>query len=83
MQLDILTPNAQLYSEDVKSVLLPGSKGSFIVLNNHAPIISTLKKGEIKIIDQKGKTIYFEISGGIVENSTNKISVLVEVGTQL
>ena len=83
MQLDILTPSTQLFSQEVKSVSLPGMKGSFIILNDHAPIVSTLRSGKIKVIDASNKTTHFEISGGIVECSSNKISVLLESGKQL
>ncbi len=57
---------------------VPGSKGSFEILRNHAPIISTLEKGRIKIIDQKGMTTYFDVDGGVIEAKNNKIIVLAE-----
>ena len=50
MYLEIITPEQTLFKGDVDSVLFPGSLGDFQVLNNHAPIVSTLKKGEVKII---------------------------------
>lgn len=78
MQLDIITPDKLLFSGDVKSVLLPGTEGKFGVLNRHASMISTLKKGKIKVIDNQQKTQYFEISGGVAEVHKNKIIVLAE-----
>lgn len=57
---------------------MPGTKGSFEVLNNHAPIISTLEKGKIKIVDSTGKESFFDINSGVVEVQSNKIIVLVE-----
>ena len=53
MFLEIITPDKKLFSGDVKSVLLPGTSGTFGVLNKHASMISSLKKGKIKIIDEK------------------------------
>ena len=50
MYLEIITPEQTLYKGDVESILLPGSYGDFQVLNNHAPIVSTLTKGKVKII---------------------------------
>ena len=50
MYLEIITPEQTLFKGEVDSVLFPGSLGDFQVLNNHAPIVSTLKKGEVKII---------------------------------
>ncbi len=59
MQLEIITPEKKIYTGDIKLVQVPGSKGSFEILNNHAPIISTLEKGEIKIIDYAGQKNLF------------------------
>ena len=78
MVLEIITPDKRIYSGQVKLVQLPGTKGSFEILKNHAPIISTLEKGSIKVIEESGQTIYFEIEGGVIENKDNKIIVLVE-----
>lgn len=78
MLLEIITPDKRIYSGEVKLVQLPGSKGSFEILNNHAPIISTLDRGRIKVIEESGQVLYFEIEGGVIENKDNKIIVLVE-----
>jgi F-type H+-transporting ATPase subunit epsilon len=78
MNLEIITPDKKLYHDEVKRVRLPGSKGLFEILNNHAPIISTLEKGTIRIIDKDNKKITFEVNGGIVENKENNIIVLLE-----
>jgi F-type H+-transporting ATPase subunit epsilon len=79
MQLDIITPEKKIYTGEVKLVQVPGSKGSFEILNNHAPIISTLENGEIKIIDLQDRKIYFDISGGVIEVNQNKIIILAEL----
>jgi F-type H+-transporting ATPase subunit epsilon len=78
MLLEIITPDKSIYSGEIKLVQLPGSMGSFEILKNHAPIISTLDKGKIKVIEESGKTLYFDIEGGVIENKDNKIIVLVE-----
>jgi F-type H+-transporting ATPase subunit epsilon len=78
MLLEIITPDKRIYSGQVKLVQLPGTKGSFEILKNHAPIVSTLEKGRIKVIEESGQTLYFEIEGGVIENKDNKIIVLVE-----
>lgn len=78
MQLEIITPNKIIYSGRVSLVQLPGSMGSFEILNHHAPIVSTLDKGKIKVVEENGQILYFEIEGGIVENKDNKIIVLAE-----
>jgi len=78
MFLEIITPDKQIYQDQVKRVRLPGSSGLFEILNNHAPIIATLEKGTIRVIDTNKQTIKFEVKGGIVENKNNKIIVLLD-----
>ena len=78
MLLEIISPDNKLYSGEVDLVQVPGSKGSFEILKNHAPIISTLDEGKIKIVDGKGTTSFFEIGGGVIEAKNNKIIVLAE-----
>jgi F-type H+-transporting ATPase subunit epsilon len=78
MKLEIITPDKKIYSGDVKLVQLPGSKGAFEILNNHAPIISTLDKGKIKVEEASGQVLFFDVEGGIVENKDNKLIILAE-----
>jgi F-type H+-transporting ATPase subunit epsilon len=78
MLIEIITPDKKVFEGEVKLVQLPGSKGGFEILKNHAPIISTLEKGTIKVVDKNGKEHLFEVDGGVVENKANKIIVLVE-----
>ena len=58
MFLEIVSPEKTLFTGDVSSVQLPGSEGSFQILNNHAPIVSTLKKGEMGTIFCTGSMVY-------------------------
>jgi F-type H+-transporting ATPase subunit epsilon len=78
MLLEIITPDKKLFSGEVKSVKLPGSAGSFGVLKNHAPLISSLTKGDVKVVDEQKKSLSFPIKGGVVEVLKNKITVLAE-----
>ena len=78
MLLDILTPEKLLFEGEVKSIKLPGTNGEFEILNNHAPIISTLSKGEIYVTDSENKKQNFSINGGVIEMQNNKIIVLAE-----
>ena len=78
MHLEIITPEKMLFEGDIQLVKLPGTLGSFEMMENHAPIISTLIKGKIKVKEQSGNILYFEINGGIVEESNNQVNVLVE-----
>ena len=78
MFLEIVTPDEKVFEGEVRLVQLPGTNGSFEILNNHAPIISTLKKGKIKVISSANDTSFFEIKSGVVEMQRNKIIVLAE-----
>ena len=78
MTLEILTPIKKLYSGEVYGVQLPGVDGLFEVLNHHAPIVSALGKGKVKILLNKTNTESYTISGGFVEVLNNKATVLVE-----
>ncbi len=81
MFLEIVTPDAKVFEGEVASATFPGSDGSFQVLNNHAPMISTLGKGDIKLLkdaDKKMDEIHLIVDGGIVEVLNNKVTVLAE-----
>ncbi|MDF2385302.1 ATP synthase F1 subunit epsilon [Nostoc ellipsosporum NOK] len=79
MNLEILTPERKLFSGDVYGVQLPGISGSFEVLEKHAPLISALKAGRVKVLkDKQQHFAYFDIQGGFVEVLNNKATVLVE-----
>jgi F-type H+-transporting ATPase subunit epsilon len=92
MYLEIVSPEATLFSGDVISVTVPGVDGEFQMLNNHAPVVSLLQKGKVKIEgnakvmeghenkfskDNLGKTI-LPITSGTVEMKDNKIIVLAD-----
>ena len=78
MNLEILTPEEMVFEGTVELVKVPGTKGSFAILNMHAPIISTLEKGEVKVKKTKNQEQIFTISGGVVEVRDNKIIILAE-----
>ena len=78
MLLEIITPEKKVFEGEVNSVQLPGTNGKFEVLNNHAPIVSTLKKGYLRVIDDNNKIQLFVINGGVVEMQNNKIIILAE-----
>ena len=76
MLVEIITPDAKLFEGEVNSIKLPGTNGGFEILNNHAPIISTLTAGKISIASDNGQKESFEIQGGVIEMQNNKIIVL-------
>jgi F-type H+-transporting ATPase subunit epsilon len=78
MKLEILTPEQKIFSGDVYGVQLPGISGLFEVLDKHAPLVSALKAGSLKILTDKNNTTSYSIQGGFVEVLNNKATVLVE-----
>ena len=78
MLLEIITKDTKIYEGEVKLVQVPGSKGSFQILKNHAPIISTLDRGDVKVIDKNDRTSFFAIGGGVIEVKNNHIMILAE-----
>ncbi len=79
MTLEILTPERKLFSGEVYGVQMPGISGLFEVLDKHAPLVSALKAGRVKVLrDKQAHTTSFAIQGGFVEVLNNKVTVLVE-----
>ncbi len=91
MYLEIISPEKTLFKGEVESILFPGTYGDFQVLNNHAPIVSTLTKGKVKIIgkisieegmkdkfEYTDKETILEIESGTVEMNNNQVTLLVD-----
>ena len=92
MYIDIISPETTLFSGEIQSITVPGKKGYFQILNQHAPIVSTLKKGKVKIrgelvlseevrekiVLESDGHYYFPINSGVIEMRNNKIVLLAE-----
>jgi F-type H+-transporting ATPase subunit epsilon len=78
LNLEILTPERKLFSDEVYGVQLPGVSGSFEVLDKHAPLVSALKTGRIKVLTDRSHSTFFEIRSGFVEVIENRVTVLAE-----
>ena len=78
LQLKIVSPEKVEYDGAAERVLVPGTMGQFEILNDHAPIISTLQKGTVEYVNKEGKTS-LEIQGGFVEVQKNQVSLCVEL----
>lgn len=83
MTLEILTPERKLFSGDVYGVQMPGISGSFEVLDKHAPLVSALKQGRLKVLRDKQHATLYDIQSGFVEVLNNKVTVLVEGATEV
>lgn len=77
MTLEIITPDRKVFAGEVSSATFPGTGGQFQVLNNHAPLVSTLAKGPIVIGSAAGSQTFI-VDGGVVEVLRNKVLVLAE-----
>jgi F-type H+-transporting ATPase subunit epsilon len=78
MNVSLVSPEKELFNGEITLISLPGVDGSFELMNNHAPIISALGEGTIKIIETSGTEHFFEIKSGVIECSKNKVIVLAE-----
>ncbi len=77
MILEIITPEKNVFNGTVDSVILPGKSGSFQLLNDHAPMVSTLQKGDL-VYEINGKKETLLVDGGVLEVANNKVLVLAE-----
>lgn len=78
MKIEIITPDRKVFEGEIKSVRVPGKKGSFQVLKDHAPIVSTLDNGPVIMVDLDGNESVYEINGGVIEVKANKIILLAD-----
>ena len=78
LQLKIVSPEKVEYNGAADRILVPGTMGQFEILNDHAPIISTLQKGTVEYVNREGTTS-LEIQGGFVEVQKNQVSLCVEL----
>lgn len=75
MRVQIISPDKLLFEGEAESIQLPGKDGSLGILNNHAPIIASLKQGQVKVV-QNGTAMFFDVNGGVAEVVNNKVIVL-------
>ncbi|MBE0642531.1 MAG: F0F1 ATP synthase subunit epsilon [Bacteroidetes bacterium] len=77
-ELEIVTPRKKAFSGNVESVSCPGEQGRFQVLHNHAPFLSTLAVGLVKIIDEQGAEWRYAVSGGVAQVFHNRMNLLAD-----
>ena len=78
MKVKITKPDATLYDGEAKLVQLPGTGGLFEILDNHAPIISSLRRGVLRLVLPDGNEQTFDIRGGVVKGQQNDLMILVQ-----
>lgn len=77
MTLEIITPDKKVFAGEASAVTFPGTEGQFQILNSHAPLVSTLGRGDVVVETAAAKQV-FTIDGGVVEVLNNKVLVLAE-----
>ncbi len=78
MIVEIITPDKTVFEGEANSVRLPGIDGWFEILDHHAPLVSILGEGEIKVTDPKKKDHMISINGGVIEVLNNHVKILAE-----
>jgi len=78
MQLDIVTPEKKAFSDEIESVVVPGSEGELGILESHAPLVTTLRPGELRYL-KGGEEVPLAIGTGVVEISNDRVSVLTDM----
>lgn len=78
MKITVLTPDTSVFEGEIKSVKVPGVSGEFEVLNNHAPLVSALGSGSVRLLETGGDSKSFKIESGFIEILNNEISLLVQ-----
>ena len=78
MEITVLTPDKEVFEGPITSVKVPGISGQFEILKGHAPLVSALGSGEVRLIKQGGERMTFSIEKGFVEVLRNKVSLLVQ-----
>lgn len=78
LHLDIVSPEKEIFTGEVDSVTLSGTLGSFTILVQHAPIVSSLKAGTLAYVTKDGEEHALDIHGGFVEMNSNRVSVCID-----
>ncbi len=77
---EIVTPDKVIFAEAVGLVTVPGAKGQFTLLKNHAPIISVLTEGKVRVISKTGREEFYNVKSGVLECENNKVTILIHKG---
>lgn len=78
MKVEIITPDANVFAGEAIALQVPGTDGLLGILNGHAPLVSTLQAGKVKVTVEKGEEKFFDINGGVVEVLNNSVMILAE-----
>ena len=75
---ELVSPERLVFSGEVQSVVVPGSRGAFTVLKDHAPVMSTLKPGVVDILESSSSTLRFFVRGGFADVAPSGLTILAD-----
>ncbi len=78
MQLDIVTAEHEVFSDQVSGVVVPGTEGELTVLPNHAPLLTAIQPGELRIMQEGSTDTFMAVGGGFLEVMANKVVILAD-----
>ncbi len=78
LHLNVISPDKEIFKGEVNSVTLPGTIGSFTILPQHAPVVSSLASGRLAYVTPDGEEHTLDIKGGFIEMNSNKVSVCID-----
>lgn len=81
LRLEIVTPEAKAYSEDVEMVVVPGAEGELGILPQHVPLLTGIKPGELRVLKQ-GREFYLAVGEGFVEVTQESVIVLTDMALE-
>ena len=83
MKLEIVSAEKNIYSDDVRAVVAPSIEGEIAILDNHAPLLTSLQPGEVRIIQDGSEDIYLYLSGGFIEVLGNHVTILADAAERV
>ena len=83
MKLEIVSAEKNIYSDDVRAVVAPSIEGEIAILDNHAPLLTSLQPGEVRIIQDGSEDIYLYLSGGFIEVLGNQVTILADAAERV
>ena len=83
MKLEIVSAEKNIYSDDVRGVVAPSIEGEIAILDNHAPLLTSLQPGEVRIIQDGSEDTYIYLSGGFIEVLGNQVTILADAAERV
>ena len=83
MRLEIVSAEKNIYSDEVSAVVAPSIEGEIAILDNHAPLLTSLQPGEVRIIKNNNEDTFLYLSGGFIEVLGNHVTILADAAERV